>query len=158
MVKVPDFNLETTCSFTGHRILKKDFNEENLKEIIKEVLKRGYTTFLVGMARGFDLKCFEILLEEKKDYNIDIIACVPCKEQDKYFTLKEKEQYKNCIEKADKIIYISENYTDSCMIERNKYMVNNSSLLVAYYYSRIGGTHQTVSYAEKLNKEIIYFN
>ena len=88
-----DFDLKTTCAFTGHRILKKDFSYIYLEEIIDRVIESGYKTFLIGMALGFDTAAFEILLK-KKNKNIDIIACVPCPEQDKYFTLKEKEKYK----------------------------------------------------------------
>ena len=34
---------------------------DKLKEVIDDVIKKGYDTFLIGMAKGFDLKCFEIL-------------------------------------------------------------------------------------------------
>ncbi len=150
-----DFDLQTTCSFTGHRVLKKDFNKEKVNEVIDKLIINGYKTFLVGMAWGFDLTVFEIL-ESKKNKNIDIIACVPCKNQEMYFNKKEKEKYLNYIKKADKTVYVSEEYFDGCMQKRNRYMVDNSSILVAYLYSNIGGTKSTVNYAEKQNKNIIY--
>jgi uncharacterized phage-like protein YoqJ len=108
----------------------------------------------VGMALGFDLKSFNVLLK-KRSYNIDIIACVPCKEQDKFFNKKEKEEYNNLIKKADKIIYVSNEYTNGCMQQRNRFMVDNSSLLITYFYYPRGGTLYTVNYAKKQNKEII---
>lgn len=150
-----DFDIFSTCAFTGHRVLKKDFNEEKLSEIIDKVISSGYKTFLVGMAWGFDLKAFE-LLYKKKDKNIDIIACVPCKNQEIYFKKSEKEKYLNYLEKADKIVYVSNEYFDGCMQKRNRYLVDNSSLLIAYIYSNMGGTKNTVSYAEKKGKNIIY--
>ena len=149
-----DFDLKTTCSFTGHRILKRDFSFLNLDRIIERVINSGYKTFLVGMARGFDTAAFEALLKYKNK-NIDIIACVPCLEQDKYFTLKEKEKYKELLEKADKIVYVSNEYYDGCMQKRNKYMVDNSSLLISYIYANRGGAIQTRNYAEKKNRIII---
>ena len=126
-----DFDILTTCAFTGHRILKKDFNEEKLSSVIDTVIKNGYKTFLVGMAWGFDLKAFEILLT-KKNQNIDIIACVPCKNQEIYFNKAEKEKYINYLSKADKIVYVAEEYFDGCMQKRNRFMVDNSSALLAY--------------------------
>ncbi len=150
-----NFDILTTCAFTGHRILKKDFNEDKLSSIIDTVIKNGYKTFLVGMAWGFDLKAFEILLT-KKNQNIDIIACVPCKNQEMYFNKIEKEKYINYLSKADKIVYVAEEYFDGCMQKRNRYLVDNSSLLIAYIYSNFGGTKNTVSYAEKKQKNIIY--
>ena len=152
----PDFDLTTTCCFTGHRILKKDFNLIDLSNVIEDVIKRGYKTFLVGMARGFDLKCVKVLNEKKELYDIEIIACMPCKDQNKYFKKNENEEYQEMLSLVDKKIYISETYDKNCMIIRNKYMVDNSSVLIAYYNYFKGGTHSTVKYAEKLNKEIIF--
>lgn len=150
-----DFDISTTCCFSGHRILKKDFNVLKLIEIVDKLIINGYRTFLVGMAWGFDLKVFEILLT-KKNKNIDIIACVPCKEQNAYFKKEEKEKYDEFLKKADKIVYVSNEYYDGCMQKRNRYMVDNSSILVAYLYSNMGGTKNTVSYAEKKGINIIY--
>lgn len=150
-----DFDILTTCSFTGHRILKKDFNSEKLFNVIEKIIERGYKTFLVGMAWGFDLKVFETLLNFKNK-NIDIIACVPCENQEYYFKNSEKEKYLEYLKKADKVVYVSDKYFDGCMQKRNRYMVDNSSILVAYLYSNMGGTKNTVSYAQKQGKNIIY--
>ena len=149
-----DFDISTTCCFSGHRVLKKDFNVEKLNEIVDKLINNGYRTFLVGMAWGFDLKVFEVLLT-KKNKNIDIIACVPCKEQNAYFKKDEKLKYDNYLKQADKVVYVSNEYFDGCMQKRNRYMVDNSSILVAYLYSNIGGTKNTVSYAEKKGINII---
>ena len=149
-----DFDISTTCCFSGHRVLKKDFNVEKLNEIVDKLINNGYRTFLVGMAWGFDLKVFEVLLT-KKNSNIDIIACVPCKEQSTYFKKEEKQKYEEYLKKADKVVYVSNEYFDGCMQKRNRYMVDNSSILVAYLYSNIGGTKSTVSYAQKKGINII---
>lgn len=149
-----DFDISTTCCFSGHRVLKKDFNVDKLTAVVDKLISNGYRTFLVGMAWGFDLKVFEVLLT-KKNYNIDIIACVPCKEQSTYFKKEEKQKYEDFLKQADKVVYVSNEYFDGCMQKRNRYMVDNSSILVAYLYSNIGGTKNTVSYAEKQGKNII---
>ena len=150
-----DFDLQTTCCFTGHRVLKRDFDDGVLDNIIEKLISNGYKTFLVGMAIGFDMKALEMLLT-KRHYNIDIIACVPCKEQDKFFNAKQKEQYKTLIKQVDKMILLSEEYFDGCMQKRNMYMVDNSSIVVAYMYAEIGGTKHCVNYAKKKGKNIIY--
>ena len=150
-----DFDILTTCSFTGHRILKKDFNSEKLFNVIEKIIESGYRTFLVGMAWGFDLKVFETLLNFKNK-NIDIIAYVPCENQERYFKNSEKEKYLEYLKKADKVVYVSDKYFDGCMQKRNRYIVDNSSILVAYLYSNMGGTKNAVSYAQKQGKNIIY--
>ena len=70
-----------TCAFTGHRILKEDFDGELLRSVIKQIVEMGYDTFLCGMAIGFDAKCFKILEEIRKERKIKIIACIPCLSQ-----------------------------------------------------------------------------
>lgn len=152
-----DFDKETTCSFTGHRILKKDFSEEKLYCFIENIIKKGYKTFLSGMAIGFDTECFECLIKLKEKYNIDVIACVPCKNQAEKFNIKDREKYYYLLKKADKIIILYNEYNEKCMSERNKYMVDNSSLLIAYLYVSKGGTYSTVKYALKKGKKVEYF-
>ena len=151
-----DFDLKTTCCFTGHRILSKDFSVDKINEVINNVLISGYRTFLVGMAMGFDLKCVEVLLEKKREYNIDIIACIPCKNQDKFFKNEDKERYQEYLKKVDKIVCFGDEYVNGCMQIRNRYMVDNSSVLIAYLKYFKGGALYTVNYAKKQNKEIIY--
>ncbi len=148
-------NIEKTCAFTGHRVLKKDIKLEKIDNIVDTLISQGYDTFLVGMALGFDLLCFERLLL-KKNKNIKIIACIPCKGQEGKYPSKEKERYKNLLEQADEKLYMFEEYENGCMFVRNRFMVENSSVLIAYFYKKSGGTYYTVNYAEKRKKNIIY--
>lgn len=150
-----DINIEKTCSFTGHRILKKDINVEDIDNIVDMLISQGYNTFLVGMALGFDLLCFERLLL-KKSKNIKIIACIPCKGQEGKYPSKEKEKYYKLLEQADQKIYMFEEYENGCMFVRNRFLVDNSSVIVAYFYKKSGGTYYTVNYAEKRRKKIIF--
>lgn len=152
-----EIDISKSCSFTGHRIIKNNFDINEFDNLLDKVINDGYNTFLIGMAIGFDTLAFERLLT-KKNKNIKIIACIPCREQDKYFNKKEKEKYRYLLEKADEKIYFSEEFTDACMFIRNRYMVDNSSILIAYFYKKTGGTYYTVNYAEKQRKQIIYIN
>lgn len=149
------FEKEKTCCFTGHRVLKNNFNEEKLKKIIETAIEKGYKTFLTGMAIGFDLKACETLLNYKEK-GIEIVACIPCKGQEALFNKKQKQQYNNCLKNVDKKIYLNESYFEGCMQQRNRFMVDNSSLVIAYYYSAQGGTYHTVNYAERKKREIIF--
>lgn len=49
---------------------------------------------------------------------------------------------------ADEVIVLSENYYPRCFLERDEFMVDNASLLIAYYDGRErGGTYYTVKKA-----------
>ncbi len=150
------FNENTTCCFSGHRILKKDFSIIQTEEEIKKLLNKGYVTFLIGMAKGYDLECLKILIELRKTNNLEIIACIPCENQSEKLNEKDKEEYNALLKQVDKKIYISKLYKNGCMQQRNRFMVDNSSTLIVYKYVDKGGTYYTENYAKKKNINIIY--
>ena len=151
-------NIEKACAFTGHRILPNNFDVSELKSVIENLIDSGYNTFLCGMALGFDMLCFSVLLELKKYNDIRLIACVPCNEQSKFFTKTQAKEYNNLIGKADEVVILSEDYYDGCMQKRNRFMVDNSSVLVAYLRTNHGGTYSTIKYAVENDRKIIYVN
>lgn len=144
-------NPARTCAVTGHRAVDKTLNIDNLKEIFNKIINTGYNTFLIGMAIGFDTICFRVLYELKQKYDIKLIACIPCENQDLKYNFKQKEIYRDMLEKADEKIYIRKEYSSTCMQKRNEFMVDNSSCLVAYLRRNFGGTYKTVEYAKKKN-------
>ncbi len=155
-MNLKNFNLEKTCSVTGHRVIKNDINISVLREVFIKLINDGKDTFLIGMAVGFDTVCFKILQELKEYYNIKLVACIPCLDQDKSFTCSQREVYKKILNDADEKVLVSENYTPYCMHKRNAYMIDNSDTLVAYLREEKGGTFNTVKYAKSKNKKIIY--
>ncbi|HBJ97737.1 MAG TPA: DUF1273 domain-containing protein [Clostridiales bacterium] len=139
---------------TGHRIVE-DLDEKKLEEIFKLLIKKGYTRFYIGMALGFDTICFKILEKLRENNDITLIACIPCREQDKYFTDSQKEEYARMLKSANEKHLLSEKFTSYCMYRRNCYMVDHSAIVVAYLRKSFGGTFNTVKYAEKKCKKII---
>lgn len=153
-----EFIKEKTCAVTGHRKLGGDFNEIKTEKIFKSLIKKGYNTFLIGMALGFDTSCFFILDNLKKEYkDIKLIACIPCESQAEKFTEKQKEIYSVMLNKADEKIFVSKEYNRTCMMKRNIFMVDNASVLVAYLSKNKskGGSYNTVNYALKKNVAIL---
>ena len=59
------------------------------------------------------------------------------------------------LESADEKIILKEQYTSTCMQERNEFMVDNSALVFAYLNRNYGGTANTVKYARKKGLPII---
>lgn len=158
---------ETVC-FTGHRSQKLPwrFNENDdrcramkatlYNEIVKAI-KREYKTFLCGMALGFDMICAETVIELKKRYSdIKIIGAIPCKNQELKWIKKEQERYRKLLKQLDGIRCIYDEYIGAeCMLERNRYMIKNSSLLIALYNGLPGGTKSTIDYAREQGLEIV---
>lgn len=150
---------EKTCCFTGHRTIKKEelgtLKEKLEKEIIK-LIENDVKFFICGGALGFDTYAALSILELKNIYkNIELIIAAPCREQNKNWSEKDKIVYQNILESADKIIYVSNEYTNNCMLKRNRYMVDNSQYCISYLRKNRTGTSYTINYAEKQNLKII---
>lgn len=105
------------------------------------------------MALGFDIICAETLLgikkkKRKKYSDIEIIGAIPCKNQDCKWNPKDRKRYRKVLSELDYVHCKYETYIGAkCMYERNKYMVDNSSLLIALYDGTKGGTKWTIRYA-----------
>lgn len=111
------------------------------------------------MAIGFDSECMEALLALKDEgEDIKICAVVPCVDQSKNFSTEFKERYDYFLSRADYIVKDDRTYFKNCMLLRNNFLVDNSSLLLAYYDGRKkGGTYYTVNRAKKNGIDIDYF-
>lgn len=139
----------STCAFTGHRDLE-DLDIALLDRVILHLVKNGCKKFLCGMARGFDLTAAESVMALKKDYpDIELVACVPCDGQERYFSSGDKARYERIIKNCSRVVNLSESYYHGCMHARNRYMVDNSDVVVCYLRKKTGGTYYTVKYAEK---------
>jgi len=159
-----------TCCFTGHRPQKLPwgFNEddERCKEMIskatieiEDAISKGYDTFITGMAIGFDMICAEIVLTLKKKYkHIKLVGAIPCKGQEKPWRAVAQQRYNKILKQLNWKWIGSETYTDECMHKRNDYMLNNSSLVIALFDGKRGGTQSTILKAEKQGLKIKIIN
>ncbi|MGI6160400.1 MAG: SLOG family protein [Christensenellales bacterium] len=157
---------EMTCCFTGHRPHKLFLGGDSLsgQSRIKKALSesilvaaaKGYKYFVSGMARGVDMWAAEKVLEIKKSgLNISLVCAVPYRGQPERWQESEKRQYFNILNEADKLYYACDNYTRECMDMRNRLMVDMSSLVIAVYDGRRGGTKNTIDYAIKRGRKIV---
>lgn len=155
-----EINKDTTACLTGHRpkSLPWGYDEtkdncikfkKNLEQIFEGAIKYGLTTFLTGMAEGFDMIAAEILLELRKRHNIQIIAVVPCLGQEIKWNPSQQKRYNQILKQCDNKIVLSPKYTPTCMNDRNKFMVDNSSVCVACWNGKPSGTSNTVLYAKQ---------
>lgn len=153
-------SIEKTVCFSGHRILHepKEEIQARTETAVKKCIEQGFDRFIVGGAVGFDALAAETVLGLKENYpNIKLIMALPCppEERSLKWNQVQKKQYYEIIKQADKVYTLSLQYTDSCMLDRNRYMVDNSKCLICYLRKRRGGTVYTVKYAEKQGLKIL---
>ena len=150
---------EKTVCFTGHRtipMLKKWKIEKKLKETLEALIDNGYCYFGAGGALGFDTIAAQTVLALKKKHpEIKLILVLPCKNQTRGWEEKDVSVYESIIEQADKVVYTQEHYDRGCMFKRNRHLVDNSSVCVAYLTEEKGGTAYTVNYANQKGVKVI---
>lgn len=139
--------------FSGHRKLPQDCTElrVNLEKAIVELIGRGVVFFGNGGALGFDQLAAETVLRLKEKYpHIGLVMVLPCppEQQSLKWSEDQKQQYFKILEQADKVRVLSPKYTNSCMLVRNRHLVDNSAYLICYLRKHSGGTFYTVNYAK----------
>lgn len=142
---------QTAC-FTGHRIIPlSEINavSKALEKAIVESIKNGYRYFGAGGALGFDTMAALTVLRLKRQYpQIKLILVLPCENQTRNWKTADIEKYEHIKSQADKVVYVSKEYTSDCMHKRNRHLVDNSSLCICYLTKPSGGTAYTVDYAQ----------
>lgn len=150
---------DKVCAATGHRILTNpEVIWDNLDDVLQDLIEKDkYEVFLSGMAVGFDTLFAQKVLSLKTKYpHIKLVCVLPCRDQSSLWRPSQVADYYNILGKADEVICLSEKYNSICMAKRNKFLVDNSSRLIAYYVRKSRGTKMTVDYAMNNNK-VIHF-
>lgn len=155
---------EQTCCFTGHRVVAAHLREDVIAAVdgyIRELYRAGYRYFIAGGALGFDMLAeVEVLRAARFDEDIKLILALPCRDQTSRWEsvphyVEHLRRYKQILGLADCVVYVNDFYTDTCMWERNRYMVDRSSACIAYYsgYPR-SGAGQTYRMAEEAGLDL----
>ena len=156
------------CAFTGHRASKLPwrYNENDprcreLKQRIFDVVEALYTAygvrkFICGMAEGCDMYFCESVLQ-LKEMRPDIIleAAIPFAGQADQWPEHQRIRWAQLVAQCDEKTVLRQMYSHTCMMERNKYMVDHAQILVACYDGKSGGTLNTLRYAIKQEREIL---
>ena len=157
-----------SCAFTGHRPHKFPWKDneadprcialkETLAEQIATLAGAGVTEYFTGGADGVDCWAAEIVLTMREKNPALKLRCVlPHEGQADRWSDSAQERYHSILERANSVDYVSRQYYDGCMIDRNHRLVESAGLLLAVFNGvRRSGTGATVNYARKLGKEII---
>lgn len=105
-----------------------------------------------GMAQGFDTYVVETCI----NMCIPFIAAIPFQGQELAWPLLSQRYYECLLDSAEEVHYVcSPGYAAWKMQARNQWIVDHCDKLLAMWDGTPGGTANCVSYAEKMNKEII---
>ena len=142
-----------TVSLFGHREIDNVWQlNDRLVSIIKELIKtKPYISFLIGRDGEFDEYAASVIKHIQKEVgkeNNEITLVLP-------YTVADIKYY----EKYYDSIIIPENlygvHPKSAITLKNRWMIEQSDLVIIYIERKQGGAYTAMKYAEKLNKNII---
>jgi len=138
-----------TVAFTGHRTYTGEAREALCAEI-RRLAQEGYTTFLSGMAEGFDLAAAEAVVALRDEgLKVQLVAVIPFATQSSSFTEENRARFRRILAEADEVILLASSYHRGCYQQRNDFLVDHASALVAWYDGSRGGTQYTFLRAMK---------
>ncbi len=152
---------EQTCCFSGHRPAKLPWggNEADerclalkcaLAAHLEALYAEGYRHFICGMALGCDMYFAEAVTALREVHgDVTLEAAIPCGTQPDRWNRAQRERYNALLDACSKVTVLQIRYSPECMMQRNRYMVDRSSMLLCCYNGRPGGTMRTILYAER---------
>ena len=150
---------EKVCFFTGHRDIRSEDAQNiigDLDAAIDSAIRDGVAVFRSGGAVGFDtLAALCVLKRKQSNQKIKLSLYLPCRDQTRFWGEYDKGVHEYLIANADEVIYTAEEYSQGCMLYRNRRMVDGASVGIAYCNSATGGTAYTVEHAKKLDIRVV---
>ena len=146
------------AAFTGHRNILPEHRDELtalLARAIEYLYSNGCRRFFSGGALGFDTLAAKQVIQFKLSHpDCELHLILPCRNQTDRWEQRDVDMYEFILSEAKTVRYISDNYTDGCMKERNRMLVDLSDCLVAYFYREASGAGQTVRMARGAGKTV----
>ena len=145
---------EHTCCFTGHRNVPVDKQKEitaRTEAKVRELISEGYRCFMVGGAVGYDTLAAELLfrLRDVEHMGIRVTLAYPFDGYTSGWKEEQKATYERLLPLYDERICVAAAASRGAYLQRDRYMVDASSMCIAYCTRQTGGTAYTIRYAAK---------
>lgn len=150
--------VRTVC-FTGHRQINASHVPmlgKALEDVICRLMERGAAVFRTGGAKGFDTAAALMVLELREVHpEIRLELVLPYRGQSDKWDDEDVYIYDYILARADKVVYLYDQYRDGCMLARNRRLLEGSDVCVAYCTRSTGGTAYTCRQAQQTGVELI---
>ncbi len=147
-----DDRVRVVC-FTGHRDIPKEVApvlSEMLAEMLANLYERGARIFKAGGAVGFDTMAAQAVIDLKKqtgDREIELHLCLAGKNQASSFSRFDEIIFNMILSLADKVTYEGGKTSSGNYLARDRRLVDESDVCVAYCTKQSGGSYYTSTYA-----------
>ena len=139
-------------SFIGHREIYQYREIENeLEKVIYDLLySKEYVEFYVGRNSDFDVMVASVIKRIQKDFgthNSSLILVLP-------YHVKDMKYYETYYDEV--ILPVSsKTHYKAAITERNKWLIENTDLLIAYVVKDSGGAAQCLNMAIKAKRKFL---
>ena len=142
-----------SVTFFGHRDFDAHIkSEERLHQIVRELLaSKEFVVFYIGRNGEFDRFCASIIKRVQNEMgreNSELILVLPYADKD----IEYYEKYYDCVMIPETI---ENTHPKGAIAKRNKWMVEQSDLLICYIDKEEGGAFAALNYAKKIEKKAI---
>ena len=142
-----------TVSLFGHRKIERIHKlNDKLTAIIRDLIQRKpYVAFLIGRNGEFDEYAASVIKQVQRDMgkgNSDITLVIPYKVAD----IEYYEKYYDSIVIPETVCGV---HPKSAITIKNRWMIEQSDLIIVNVERDKGGAYAALKYAQKLNKQII---
>ena len=155
-------SLRSVC-FTGHRDLPPRRSAayrqlvSNTEAAIRRAFDQGARRFYCGGAEGFDLLAGKlVLLDRERHLDIHLVLLLPYTGFGERFSPEDRAELRRQLKAAEEVVFLSNHYYSGCMALRNRQLVEDADLCIAYLTRTPSGTAQTVGFAREKGIEVIY--
>lgn len=139
------------CGF-GHRNVFKDIKSE-LEKTIEDAIDKGCDTFYTGAMGEFDSMFSSAVRAAKHSHPEVKLICVK-----PYLTKELQESKEYYYSMYDDIIIpteLADTHYKSIITKRNKWMIDQSDIIITHTIRDYGGAYTAMKYAKKTEKDII---
>ena len=155
------------CAFSGHRPQRLPWGtceddprcgalKARLAQELQSLICQGYSVFLCGMARGCDTYFAEAVLELQKDSpQTELWAVLPCRSQADRWPETDRLRHRSLCRASRQVVLLQEEYTDGCMLLRNRWMLEHADCLMTVYDGGGGGTGWMVRQARRRRMPVV---
>ncbi len=135
---------QITVAFTGRRTYTGE-RDEQLRLAVERLYGQGYRVFLTGMASGFDLAAGEAVVQLKNSLpQLQLWCIVPYEGHRESLPRAEHKLYDLLLQAAENVVTLAARYDKTVFLRRNDFLVEQASMIVAYYDGGSGGTAYTL--------------
>ena len=148
-----------SCCFTGHRqipVAELAPLTFHLDAALAALYDNGCRSFYAGGARGFDtLAASRVLLLREQHPDVRLFLLLPCRNQTAGWSGEDAMRFDEILSLSDGYRYMQEEYSTTAIVARNRALVEEGEVCIAYVRRSASGSGQTLRVAQEKERAFI---